>query len=40
LEAAVDLRAVIDVEDMDGATVLVDLVDDAVGAAPGAMTAS
>jgi hypothetical protein len=40
LGSAVDLQTVVDVEDMDDAAVLVDLVDDAVGAAPGAMTAS
>jgi TetR/AcrR family transcriptional regulator, transcriptional repressor for nem operon len=40
LGGAVDLRAVVDIEDVDDAAVLADLVDDAVGAAPGAMTAS
>jgi hypothetical protein len=36
----IDLRAVIDVEDVDNAAVLVDPVNDAIGAAPGAVTAS
>jgi hypothetical protein len=31
---------VVDVEDMDNAAVLVEPVDDAIGAAPGAVTAS
>jgi hypothetical protein len=35
----VDLRAVIDVEDVDGAVSLVDPVDDPVGAAAGSVTA-
>jgi hypothetical protein len=35
----VDLSAVVDVEDMDGAGVLLDPVDDPVGAAPGSVTA-
>ena len=38
LRAAVDLRAVADVEDVDHAAVLVDPVDDAIGATPGAVT--
>src|SRR5262249_9921922 len=38
LRAAVDLRAVADVEDVDHAAVLVDPVDDAIGAPPGAIT--
>ena len=37
--AVVDLRAVVDIEDVDHAAALIDPVDDAVGAAPGAMTA-
>ena len=40
LRAVVDLRAVIDIEDVDDAAVLVDPVDDAIGAAPGPVTAS
>ena len=36
----VDLRAAVNIEDVDDAAVLVDAVDDAVGAAPGAVTAS
>jgi hypothetical protein len=39
LPAIADLRAVINIEDVDNAAVLVDPVDDAVGAAPGAVTA-
>jgi hypothetical protein len=35
----VNLRAVVDVEDVDGAGVLVDPVDDPVGTAPSSMTA-
>jgi hypothetical protein len=38
-EAVVDLRAVVDGEDVDGAISLVDPVDDPVGAAAGSMTA-
>ena len=40
LRAVVNLRAVVDVEDVDNAAVLVDPVDDAIGASPGTMTAS
>jgi hypothetical protein len=40
LRAVVDLRAVVNIEDMDNAAVLIDPVDDAIGAAPGTMTAS
>jgi len=40
LRAVVNLRMVVDVEDMDNAAVLVEPVDDAIGAAPGAVTAS
>ena len=40
LRAVVDLRAVIDIEDVDDAAVLVDPVDDAIGTAPGPVTAS
>src|SRR3984893_10740589 len=40
VRAVVDLRAVVDVEDVDGAGVLLDPVDDPVGAAPGCVTAS
>ena len=40
LRAVVNLRAVADVEDVDNAAVLVDPVDDAIGASPGTMTAS
>jgi hypothetical protein len=40
LRAVVDLRAVVNIEDMDNATVLIDPVDDAIGAAPGAVTTS
>ena len=36
----VNLRAVVNIEDVDNAAVLIDPVDDAIGAAPGAMTAS
>jgi hypothetical protein len=36
---AVDLGAVADVEDVDGAGIFVDPVDDPVGAAPGSVTA-
>ena len=36
--AVVDLRAVVNVEDVDTAAVLVDPVDDAIGAAQGAVT--
>lgn len=36
----VDLRAVVNIEDVDNVVVLIDPVDDAVSAAPGAMTAS
>ena len=39
VRAVVDLRAVVDVEDVDGAIGLVDPVDDPVGAAAGSMTA-
>ena len=35
----VDLGAVVDVEDVDGASFLLDPVDDSVGAAPGSVTA-
>src|SRR5215510_14606272 len=38
LRAAVDLRAVADVEDVDHAAVVVDPVDDAIGTPPGAVT--
>ena len=38
--AMVDLRAVVNIKDMDDATVLIDPVDDAIGAALGAVTAS
>jgi hypothetical protein len=40
LRAVIDLRAVVNIEDVDDAAALVDPVDDAIGAAPGAMTAS
>jgi hypothetical protein len=40
LRAVVDLRAVVNIEDMDNAAVLIDPVDDAIGAAPSALTAS
>jgi len=36
--AAVDLRAVADVEDVDYAAVVVDSIDDAIGTPPGAVT--
>ena len=36
----VDLRAVVNIEDVDNAGVLVDPIDGAVGAAPGTVTAS
>jgi hypothetical protein len=36
LPTAADLRAVINIEDVNNAAVLVDSVDDVVGAAPGA----
>lgn len=39
LRTVVDLRAVIDIENVDHAAALIDPVDDAIGAAPGAMTA-
>ena len=39
MRAVVDLRAVINIEDVDNAAVLVDAVDDAIGAAPRAVTA-
>src|SRR6266516_6307909 len=38
LRAVVDLRAVVNIEDVDNAAVLVDPVDDAIGATPGAVT--
>lgn len=38
MRAVVDLRAVVNIEDVDNAAVLVDPVDDAIGAAPGAVT--
>lgn len=40
LRPVVNLRTVVDVEDVDNAAVLVDPVDDAIGASPGTMTAS
>jgi hypothetical protein len=40
LRAVVDLRAVVNIEDVDNAAVLIDPVDDAIGAAPGTVTAS
>jgi hypothetical protein len=40
LRAVVDLRAVVNVEDVDNVAVLVDPVDDAIGAATGTVTAS
>ena len=40
LRAVVDLRAVVNIEDMDNAAVLIDPVNDAIGAAPGAVTAN
>jgi hypothetical protein len=40
VRAVVDLRAVVNVEDLDCAAVLIDPVDDAVGAAPSAVTTS
>jgi hypothetical protein len=40
LRAVVDLRAVVNIEDVDNAAVLIDPADDAIGAAPGAVTAS
>jgi len=36
----VDLRAVVNIEDVDDAAALVDPVNDAIGPAPGAVTAS
>jgi hypothetical protein len=39
LQAVVDLRAVVNIEDVDNATVFVDPVDDAISAASGAVTA-
>ena len=38
--AVVDLRAVVDIEDVDNTAILVDPVDDAIGAATGTVTAS
>ena len=38
LRAVVDLRAVVNIENVDNAAVLVDQVDDAIGAAQGAVT--
>ena len=38
LRAVVDLRTVVNIEDMDNAAVLIDPVDDAIGAAQGGMT--
>jgi hypothetical protein len=40
LRAAVDVEAVVNVEDVDNSAALVDPVDDAICAAPGAMAAS
>jgi hypothetical protein len=40
LRAVVDLRAVVNVEDVDNTAVLIDPVNDAVGASPGAVTAN
>jgi hypothetical protein len=40
LQAVVDLRAVVNIEDVDHATVFVDPIDDAISAAPGAVTAA
>jgi hypothetical protein len=40
LRAVVDLRAVVNIEDVDNVVVLIDPVDDAVSAAQGAMTVS
>ena len=40
LRAVIDLRAVVNIEDVDNAASLVDPVDDPIGAAPGAVTAS
>jgi hypothetical protein len=36
----VDLRAVVDIKDVDHVAALIDPVDDAIGAAPGTVTAS
>jgi len=38
LRAVVDLQAMVNIEHVDNADVLVDAVDDAIGAAPGAVT--